>query len=223
MNLNTEIFPDVSEVGASIDYGVYPDVEKGHTSKYASLLDLERPSIKIVEETNSGIFRSKNAKNTVKYVQALHTNFMSNALEESSEDCEVVKQAGTGADHSYYYYGKVVDAEGKKFIMQPQVYFPIKKTNTSTLLCDGEMPDFVVLVTISFNSDGRTFVFTQRYLPKIVKIKRSEVPAMIAKLEKFKKTASKGYGKVTGSEISVCYPNGAETIQKTIDILNKIK
>lgn len=219
LNLNTEIFPDVSEVKVTIDYGVYPDVEKGHTSKYASLLDLKRPSINIVEDTKSGIYRSKNANNATTYVQAPHTDFMSKALDETAANCKVVKQSG--ADYSYY--GKVVDAEGKNFIMQPQVYFPIKKTDKGTLLCDGEIPDFVVLVTITFNSDGRTFVLSQRYLPKIVTMKRSEVPAMIEKLEKFKEAANCSYGTVADSEIPVCYSDGTESIQKTIDILNKIK
>mgnify|MGYP003304348753 FL=1 len=221
LNLNTELFPDVSEVEViTFNYGVYPEVEKGHTSKYASLLKLERSTtIEIVKNAKSGIYRFKNANNATTYVQAPHTDFMSKVLDETSANCKVVKQYG--ADYSYY--GKVVDAEGKNFIMQPQVYFPIKKTDKGTLLCDGEIPDFVVLVTITFNSDGRTFVLSQRYLPKIVTMKRSEVPTMVEKLEKYKKAASSGYGKVMGCEVSVCYPNGAESIQKTIDILNKIK
>ncbi len=217
LNLNTEIFPDVSEVEATIDYGVYPDVEKEHTSKYASLLELKRPSIKIAEGTKGGIYRSKNANNAITYVQS-QEEFLSK-LQAMIDGCRKVEQLG--ADYSYY--GKVVNAEGKNFIMQPQVYFPIKKTDKGTLLCDGEIPDFVVLVTITFNSDGRTFVFSQRYLPKIVTMKRSEVPAMIEKLNKYRRTANTGYGKVTGSEIPVCYPIGAESIQETIKILNKIK
>lgn len=217
LNLNTEIFPDVSEVKVTIDYGVYPDVEKGHTSKYASLLDLKRPSINIVEGTKSGIYRSKNANNAITYVQSQEG--ILSKLQAMIDGCRKVEQLG--ADYSYY--GKVVNAEGKNFIMQPQVYFPIKKTDKGTLLCDGEIPDFVVLVTITFNSDGRTFVLSQRYLPKIVTIKRSEVPAMIEKLNKYRRTANTGYGKVTGSEIPVCYPIGAESIQETIKILKEIK
>ena len=220
LNLNTEIFPDVSEVKVTIDYGVYPDVEKGHTSKYASLLKLDRPAIKIVKNAKGGVYRTQNPniKETT-YVQASHTDFMSKALDETAANCKVVKQSG--ADYSYY--GKVANIEGKNFIMQPQVYFPIKKTDKGTLLCDGEIPDFVVLVTVTFKSDGRTFVLSQRYLPNIITMKRSEVPAMIEKLEKFKEAASNGYGEVTGSEVPVCHPNGAEYIQKTIDILHKIK
>ena len=42
-------------------------------------------------------------------------------------------------------------------------------------------------------------------------------------MNKYRRTANTGYGKVTGSEIPVCYPIGAESIQETIKILNEIK
>lgn len=221
LNLNTEIFPDVSEVETSIDYGVYPDVEKGHTSKYASLLELERPSIRIVEGTKSGTFRSRNTNNTVKYVQALHTNFMSKVLEESSENCKVVKQAG--ADYSYY--GKVVDVEGKKFIMQPQIYFPIKKTNKGTLLCDGEMPDFVVLVDVTFKSNGCTYVFSRRFLPEIKLIKGTDVAAKYKALKTYKEKCEQNNpinNLKNDNSVEVKHPSGAAYIQKTLDILGRI-
>ena len=37
LNINTELFPDISDVSVTCSYGVYPSVPKGHTSKYISL------------------------------------------------------------------------------------------------------------------------------------------------------------------------------------------
>lgn len=211
--INKDVFPDVSEVKASIDYGVYPDEEKGHTSKYAELLGLNRPTIEIVKDAKSGIYRSKNANNTVKYVHAPDTSFMSWFLGETLENCKVVKQAG--ADYSYY--GKVVNAEGKNFIMQPQVCFPIKKTNEGTLLCDGEMPDFVVLVTITFKSNGRTFMFSQRYLPEIKTLKRHEAKSMENLLLDYEE-----FGMNLGGNVDMVYPSLFNIVQKNASILRCI-
>jgi len=161
--INNEIFPDASDIKVTYSYGVYPDIPKGHTTKYASLLGLSRPTLKIVEGTEKFVWRSKNGNNKMKYVEVPHTQIMSKKLDETEDNCKVVKQAG--ADYSYY--GKVVNCEGKNFIMEPQVYLPIKKTSQGTVLCDGEIPDFVVLVNLSFKSNGRTFVFSQRYLPEV--------------------------------------------------------
>ena len=211
--INKDVFPDVSEVKATIDYGVYPDEEKGHTSKYAELLGLNRPTIEIVKDAKSGIYRSKNANNTVKYVHAPDTSFMSEFLGETLENCKVVKQAG--ADYSYY--GKVVNAEGKKFIMQPQVCFPIKKTNKGTLLCDGEMPDFVVLVTITFKSNGRTFMFSQRYLPEIKTLKRHEAKSKENLLLDYEE-----FGMNLGGNVDMVYPSLFNIVQKNASILRCI-
>ena len=161
--INDEIFPDASDIKVTYSYGVYPDIPKGHTAKYASLLGLSRPTLKIVDGTEKFVWHSKNGNNTMKYVKAPHTQIMSEKLDEDEKNCKLVKQAGA----DYYYYGKVVNCDGKNFIMEPQVYFPIKKTSEGTVLCDGEIPDFVVLVNLSFKSNGRTFVFSQRFLPEI--------------------------------------------------------
>lgn len=213
VSINKDVFPDVSEVEVTFDYGVYPDEEKGHTSKYAKLLGLNRPTIEIVKDAKSGIYRSNNANNTVKYVHAPDTSFMSEFLGETLENCKVVKQAG--ADYSYY--GKVVNAEGKNFIMQPQVYFPIKKTDKGTLLCDGEIPDFVVLVTITFKSNGRTFMFSQRYLPEIKTLKRHEAESMENLLLDYEE-----FGMNLGGNVDMVYPSLCNIVRKNASILRCI-
>ena len=111
----------------------------------------------------------------------------------------------------------VVNAEGKNFIMQPQVCFPIKKTNEGTLLCDGEMPDFVVLVTITFKSNGRTFMFSQRYLPEIKTLKRHEAKSMENLLLDYEE-----FGMNLGGNVDMVYPSLFNIVQKNASILRCI-
>ena len=206
VNINKEVFPDISDVSVTWNYGVYPDVEKGHTTKYVSLLGLNRPIVKLIDTNNKYLYRSGKDE---KYIQLPHTTFMSKVLEENTENCKVVKQAGS----DYSYYGKVVNCEGKNFIMQPQVYFPVKNTDIGTLVYDGEIPDFVVLVTVTFKSDGRTYMFSQRFLPEVKLMKRSEVGEMLDKLN--------DYSEHGASEAN--HTSGNACIQKTLDILSSIK
>lgn len=221
LNINTEIFPDVSDVTVTCNYGVYPDVKKGHTSKYVSLLSLDRPTVKISDGQANSVYKSGDADNKLKYIQASHTDFMSKVFEETKDNCKLIKQK----DANYSYYGKLVNCEGKNFIMSPQLYFPIKKTETSILLCDGEMPDFVVLVNVSFKSDGRTYIFSQRFLPQIKLIKGNEVKTKYQDLVAYK-TASESKSAINSlqnkSSVGVKHPHGAACIQKTLDILKKI-
>ena len=219
LNINPELFPDVSDVNIMWNYGVYPNISKGHTSKYAQLMELSRPTLKILDKPTSTIYKSKDS-NSPKYIQASRTEFMSTILEETLDNCDKVKQE----DSNYSYYGKLVDCEGKNFMMQPQVYFPITRVGDAIKLCDGEMPDFVVLVSLTFESGGRTYVFSQRFLPEIKFMKRSEVPDMLSKLKGYAKSSKSGScGHLAGSEVPVYHPSGDALIQKTIDILEKIK
>lgn len=223
VQINEDIFPDLSDVSVTLDYGVYPDIDKGHTQRYASLLGLNRPKLKIInEKISANIYYSYKAyNNCMKYIQAPRTDFMSKVLGETSGNCKVVKQAGG----DYSYYGKVVDCEGKNFIMQPQVYFPVTNTESGVLLYDGEIPDFVVLVNLTFKSNGRTYVFSQRFLPEIKLIKSDEAKSKLKELKAYKTTCEQN-GTINylqnNANVGVVHPSGAACIQKTLDILEKI-
>lgn len=221
LNINTEIFPDVSDVKVTCNYGVYPDVPKGFTSKYASLLGLQRPVVKISEAKANTIYKSGNKANRLRYIQASHTQFMSKVLEETASNCNVIEQAGS----DYSYYGRQVNSEGKNFIISPQVYFPIRETENAIMLYDGEMPDFVVLVTVTFKSNGSTYIFSQRFLPEIKLIKGNEVKSKLQELKAYKTTCEQN-GTVNylqnNASVGVAHPSGAVCIQKTLDILEKI-
>ncbi len=220
--INTDAFPDVSDVSVTCDYGVYPDVSAGHTAGYANLLGFKRPIVQIVKSGDqTSVYRSKN-NNPTKYMKLPHTKFMSALMQETVDSCEVIKQ--NGAD--YYYYGKKVNPDGRAFIVSPQVYFPYNVTDTKSVVGNGVMPDFVVLVTVSFNSQGRSFLFSQRFIPKVVAISSDDLKQKKLQLEKFIVTCETGaypsYLKNTEKIVGVKHFDGEASIQKTIDILRAV-
>ncbi len=224
LNINPEVFDDVSDVKVVCNYGVYTDEKGGHTAQYAKLMSLDRPKLNIVKEGESmSIYRSANSSNKTKYLCLPHTKFKSAQLEETDKNCSVVKQEGT----DYYYYGRKVTTEEvpdiKNFIISPQVYLPY---NTSEgKLYDGEMPDFVVTVSVSFKSDGRNYIFSQRFLPKIVKISAADLTAKYNELKSYsdKCKAKEDVNTLqTKSSVGVKHINGDAAIQKTLDILKAV-
>ncbi len=223
LNINKDVFPDVNDVKVTCDYGVYPDVAKGHTAKYAKLLNLNRPHMKVIKEGESmgNVYQSLSSRRKTKYLQLPHTNFICKELGETSENCKVYKQ--DGAD--YYYYGNKMTGEGKNFILQPQVYLPYKVTDESSTIYNGEVPDFVVLVNVTFKSGGRTYIFTQRFMPKIVTINGSNLSAkyneLTAYAEKCKNKQAINTLQNMGS-VGVNHIGGDQIIQKTLNILKAV-
>lgn len=224
LNINPEVFDDVSDVKVLCNYGVYTDEKGGHTSQYAKLMSLDRPKLNIVKEGETmSIYRSTNSSNKTKYLCLPHTKFKSAQLEETDANCAVVKQEGT----NYFYYGrKMTTAEVpdiKNFIISPQVYLPY---NTSEgKLYDGEMPDFVVTVSLSFKSHGRNYIFSQRFLPKIVKINAADLSAKYNELVSYseKCKAKQDVNTLqTKASVGVKHINGDAAIQKTLDILKAV-
>ena len=224
LNINPEVFDDVSDVKVLCNYGVYTDEKGGHTSQYAKLMSLGRPKLDIVKEGETmSIYRSTNSSNKTKYLHLPHTDFKSAQLEETDNNCSVVKQEGT----NYYYYGRNMTTEEvpdiKNFMIAPQVYLPYN-TSEGTLY-DGEMPDFVVTVSVSFKSHGRNFIFSQRFLPKIVKIHAADLSAKYNELKSYSdkcKAKQDVNTLLTNGSVGVKHINGDAAIQKTLDILKAV-
>jgi hypothetical protein len=222
LNINTDVFPDVSDVKVVCDYGVYPNVDAGHTSKFLKLMGINQPTMKIVKDNeNLASYRSSSKTPRTVYLHQPRTNFMSAALEETASNCSVVKQAGS----NYYYYGRVVNTDGKDFIMCPQVYFPYEKIDDACCYHNGQMPDFVVLVTVSFKSDGKSFIFSQRFLPKVKTVSCQDLQSNYSQLKAYAGWCNNGIAinyLNNKSDVPVKHPYGAGSIQKTVDILKAV-
>ena len=222
LNINTDVFPDVSDVRVTCEYGVYPSVEAGHTSNYLDLMGITQPTMKIVKDDETTTFyQSQSSKNKTKYLCLPHTQFMATALEETTTNCAVVKQEGA----DYYYYGRKANTDGKDFIISPQVYFPYTVTDKSSAYSNGQMPDFVVLVTLTFKSNGKSFIFTQRFLPQVKSISFADLKTKYAELQSYSDKCKAGEAiNILNNKagIGVKHPYGDSSIQKTLDILNAV-
>ena len=87
------------------------------------------------------------------------------------------------------------------------------------------MPDFVVMVNVSFKSAGRTFIFSQRFLPKIVTISAANLQAKYNELENYSLKCKAGTDinqLQNNSGVGVKHLNGDGSIQKTLDILKAV-
>ncbi len=231
LNINPEVFPDVSDVKVVCNYGVYTGEKGGHTAQYAKLMSLDRPKLDIVKDGEKmSIYRSTSSSNKTKYLYLPHTKFKSAQLEETDSNCTVIKQEGA----NYYYYGRnMTTAEVpdiKNFMISPQVYLPYNISEGK--LYDGEMPDFVVTVSVSFKSgkdpktgEGRNFIFSQRFLPKIVKISAADLSAKYNELKSYsdKCKAKQDVNTLqTNGSVGVKHINGDAAVQKTLDILKAV-
>ena len=222
VNINPEVFPDASDVKVSCDYGVYCDEANGHTSQYVQMLKLSRPTLQIVKDgEQTKVYASTAASNKTKYVYLPHTDLISDEAEETEENCSLVQQ--NGAD--YYYYGRKMTNEGKSFILSPQVYLPYTVGTDCTKIYDGQMPDFVTVVTVVFKSQGRTFMFSQRFLPKVVKINAADLNAKYSELAAYADKCKNGLpcGTVEQrSSVPVTHYDGNGGIYKTLKMLKAI-
>lgn len=222
LNINTDVFPDVSDVRVTCEYGVYPSVEAGHTSNYLDLMGITQPTMKIVKDDETTTqYASASSNNKTKYLCLPHTKFMATALEETTTNCAVVKQEGA----DYYYYGRKVNTDGKDFIISPQVYFPYTVTDKTSAYSVGQMPDFVVLVTLTFKSNGKSFIFTQRFLPQVKSISFADLKTKYAELQSYSEKCKAGEAiNILNNKagIGVKHPYGDSSIQKTLDILNAV-
>ena len=226
LNINTELFPDISDIQVTTYYGVYPNAEKGHTSKFRSLLQLETPSYVNLVNHNSvkpgSIFRTTDSGNKMAYHQISKESLVSPSVDGDADDCRMVKQ--TGSDYSYY--GRLLDAgqdDSRAFIIDPQVFFPVSEDGKT--IYDAEIPDFVVSVFVSFKSGGRTFRFSRRYLPIVKLISGSDVNNKEAELTEYsnkcEKNAPINYLN-GGNSLGVTHPNGKAQVEKTLKVLRAI-
>lgn len=226
LNLNTELFPDAEDVEVVCYYGVYPYQSKGHTDQYRNLMQLSEPAtIDLVDRNKmkeGDIYRTTNSGNKMTYHQIAKETLISRALDEKASLCSTVKQKGS----NYKYYGRLL-SEGTDslhaFMMDPQVFFPVSSDGTT--IYDGETPDFVVSVFVTFRSNGRNYQFSRRFLPQVKLISGNDLKTMQTKLQQYV-TDSKNGKEINfvnnGMSIGVKHPNATNQMEKTLNILQQI-
>lgn len=214
LNINSKVFPDISDVEVvAANYGVYPKEQAGHTSKYIKLLSLSRPTVPITN-ANSGTWKSYNSGNPMKYFMLPASSLVSPALYETSEKSNVYSQAGA----NYKYYGVMTEEFGKAYIQNPQIFFPATSSDEGALLYDGQIPDLVVTVVIKFKSNGRTFMFSQRYLPEVKVISGTDLQNKYTGLHFYDEKCRNGKAINTVNGQPVRHTTGSATVERVLKI-----
>lgn len=217
LNINKNVFSDISDVKVlAANVCVYPQETAGHTAKYSNLLGLKRPSVKI-SGASSGVWRSSANGNSMKYFMVSASSLYSPAMYETENNCGVYGQAGS----NYKYYGHLNNEFGKPYIQNPQILFPATSSETDAKLYDGEIPDLVVTVVISFKSGGKTFTFSQRYLPEVKVITGDAVKSKWEVLKKYKTKCLKGESINTVNGQPVKHASGLATVERILKIFDK--
>ena len=226
LNINPDVFPDVSDVNVTTFAGVYPEAEPGHTNAYRKLMSLgNAPVVSIVdhEKMKSGaLYRNTTNDDFCHYHKVPMNEAINTQIDEKAEYCGIVKQK----DNLIKYYGRELrDANnnGQAFMIDPQVFFPFDSEKQR--IYDSQMPDFVVCVYVTFKSGGRHYAFSKRFLPVYKAISGDEVKQKSEEIKAYSNKCKEGkaINKLnTHPSVNVYHPQGDERVQKTITIFDKI-
>lgn len=218
LNINESVFPDITEVEVlAANFGVYPREEKGHISKYRSLLGIRQPTLKI-SDASTGVWRSYSENNDLKYHMIPVSSLLSPEMYETESNCSFYAQTGG----NYKYYGCLLEEYGKPYIQNPQILLPSTASETEALLYDGEIPDLIVTVVIRFKSNGRTFMFSQRYIPEVKVITGSGVQDCYNALKRYKTKCVNGTAINTVNGKPVKHTTGNATVERILKIFDTI-
>lgn len=220
LDIREDIYPNITDLKVKTAVvGVYPDLPAGHTDPYLNLLQFQRGKFSLSDAT-SGIYSSTDPNAKVKYFSMKNSETFSDELQENNSTCRFVPQAGS----DYGYLGNPEVVCGRKFIIDPQVLLPVTKDDPATFLHDGPCPDFVVVVAISFKSEGRTYTFTSRFIPNVQYITANAARNKLDALKAYRKQVNAGQyvNQVVGSYTPVYHEKGAATVERAIKLLERL-
>lgn len=226
LNINPDVFPDVSDVNVTTFVGVYPEAEQGHTNAYRKLMSLEdAPVVSLVDHnkvTSGSLYRNEKDDAACHYHRVLMKKLINPVIDESEDKCCIMEQKG-----SYIkYYGRPLrdeEGNGQAFMIDPQVFFPFNPDKQ--IVYDSQMPDFVVCVYVTFKSGGRNYSFSKRFLPVYKAISGDEVKKKSEEIKAYSNKCKEGkaINKLnTHPSVNVYHPQGDERVQKTITIFDNI-
>lgn len=225
LNLNLDLFPDVSEVFVTTTCGVYPNRMEGNTDDYREMLTLKpRPSFDISLGKGKGQLVQLNKNSSVRLVVTEREDLLDTAPDgyETISNSTFVSQPGG----DMHFYGRIIDDCGKLIMVDPQVYVPYIKEGGTFLISNPTAPDFVVTVNVVFESQGSTFCYSKCFVPRIEVIDHSTTLGHYARLKTYADKCDNGEMTGTlenGSGVAVYHPGGGKLLAKTFRMMEKIK
>lgn len=225
VNLNLDLFPDVSKVYVTTTCGVYPNRPEGNTDGYREMMTLKpRPSFDISLGKGVGQLVLLNQSSKVRLAVVAREDLLDTTKDgyETEYNSSFVNQPGG----NMHFYGRVIDEFGKLIIVDPQVYVPYTKQGETFLISNPTAPDFVVTVNVVFESQGHTFCYSKCFIPRIEVIDHSTTLGHYERLKRFALQCDKNEITTTlanDGRIPVYYPSGGKLLTKTFRMMEGIK
>ncbi|MBQ7533637.1 MAG: hypothetical protein IJT45_08140 [Bacteroidales bacterium] len=224
INLNRDLFPDVTEVKVTTTCGIYTGRPMGSSDAFRDFLTFdERPTFTLNSDTTSKIVRL-GPESSPAIIQATREDLLitGNTEFETPDNCDVVQQNG-----GYYrYYGYNAEAANKTVMVDPQIYLAY---NGSAIEMP-KAPEFVVTVNVVFETAGGLFggntqVYSKCFVPKIQIIDRATTLQMRDKLQQYHDNSQNGLptGHLANGDAAVYSPDGDRLIQRTLVRLGLIE
>lgn len=229
VNINEDVYGKVSDVVVDTYYGVYPYSAPGCTNTFRTVAGIERPESNCFVDHNQFAVGSYFSWSTDDMIKQILPNMLNSTYYDEANTAELVSYTSNGRIYSYYGYKEDLGG-GVAFMPDPQVYFPV--STDDKYFYDNYIPDFVVLVTVSFKAGGKTYVFSRNYLPKIKSVGIAansyydkELLNIFKNLQAFSNKCKNNEAAGTianDASVEVHYVNGDAYVQKSLDLLNSL-
>lgn len=219
VNINRDLFPDVTEVKVTTTCGIYTGRPMGSSDCYREFLTLdERPTFTLNSDTTTKIVRlGPDSSPTIRQATREDLLVTGNLELETADNCEVVIQNGG----NYRYYGYNAVAANKTVMVDPQVYLAY---NGSAIEMP-KAPEFVVTVNVVFESNNSTMLYSKCFVPKIQIVDRATTLQLRDKLQQYHDQCQNGQptGTIANGNVPVYNPDGDRLIQRTLVRLGLIE
>ena len=226
VNLNRDLFPDVTEVKVTTTCGVYTGRRAGNSDVFRDFLTLdERPTFTLNSDSTTKIVRlGPDSSPTIRQASREDLLITGNEEFETADNCEVVIQ--DSSNYRFRYYGYNAVAANKTVMVDPQAYLPY---NGSAIQIP-QAHDFIVTVNVVFETnsagtDGSTMVYSKCFVPKIQLIDRATTLQLRDKLQQYHDNSQNGLptGSLANGNVPVYSPDGDRLIQRTLVRLGLIQ
>ena len=227
LNINRDLFPgEIKDLSITSTCGIYVDQPNGHTDTFRSMLTLpERPSFDMSNGTSEGEIFSLSTDGSMPRLILVAPNDLLDTDENAYETPDNSTFVALPGDSAYHFYGRVIEECGKKIMVDPQVYVPYAKAET-TYIFDPKAPDFVVSVNVVFEWEGNTYLYTKCFIPRIEVVDHATMLSFNTSLKDYadKCAAQQPTGTLANDpSVDVYNPGGDKLLTKTFRMLDKIK
>ena len=219
VNINRDLFPDVTEVKVTTTCGIYTGRPMGNSDVFRDFLTMdERPTFSLNSDSTNKIVRlGPDSSPAIRQASREDLLVTGNVEFETADNCEVVMQDGS----NFRYYGYNADAANKTVMVDPQVYLAYNGNAIEM----PKAPEFVVTVNLVFESAGNTQIYSKCFVPKIQLVDRATTLQLRDKLQQYHDNSQNGLstGSLANGNVPVYSPDGDRLIQRTLVRLGLIE